>query len=74
MKYIYYTFRTNPFLKELSYLFGEIFVFNKLNIDFKNLRKNYKRKARFNSWIGKNTQEFSYFDLNCFNQFGKIKE
>ena len=74
MKYIYYTFRTNPFLKELSYLFGEIFVFNKLNIDFKKFKKKIiKEKPDLIVGLAKTPKNFSYFDLNCFNQFGKNK-
>lgn len=75
MKFIYYTFESNPFVKELSDLFGEIFVFKKLNNDFEIYKKEIlKQKPDFIIGIAKSPRNFSYFDKNCFNQFGKNKK
>lgn len=72
---MYYTFESNPFAKELADLFGEIFIFKKLNIDFEMYKKEIlKQKPDFIIGIAKSTRDFSYFDNNCFNKFGKNKK
>lgn len=75
MKLIYYTFETNPFTKELSDLFGEIFIFKKLNSDFEKFKfRILKEQPDVILGIAKTVRNFSYFDKNCFNQFGKNKK
>ena len=72
---MYYTFESNPFVKELADLFGEIFIFKKLNSDFEKYKKEIlKQRPDFIIGIAKSPRAFSYFDKNCFNQFGKNKK
>ena len=72
---MYYTFDSNPFAKELTDLFGNIFLFKKLNDDFEIYKKEIlKQKPDFIIGIAKSPRGFSYFDNNCFNEFGKNKK
>lgn len=74
MKIITYTFRTFPRIKELEQIFGKVFVFGKLNVDFKRFVQELEReKPELVLGIALSSQH-SRIETKALNVFGKNKQ